>query len=89
MQPSKDDHGYLVDRFVIDMEVIVFFTSGPIWRNVTVTSKNRRAGTVSVTLAAFQGGTSRSDTKTPTRVTVPCQAVAPAEDAGSDDDNDE
>ncbi len=59
------------------MEVIVFFTSGPI--GGTVTSKNRRAGTVSVTM----------DTKTPTRVTVPCQAVAPVEDAGSDDDNDE
>jgi len=77
LQPSKDDYGYLVDRFIVDMEVIVFFTSGPI--GGTVTSKNRRAGTICVTL----------DTKTPTKVTVPCRAVVPAEDAESDDDYDD
>ena len=77
LQPSRDDHGYGIDRFVRDMEVIVYFKSGPI--GGTITSKNKRAGTVTVDL----------DLKKPTTVIVPCNAVAPMDDAGTDDDCDE
>jgi hypothetical protein len=77
LQPSRDDHGYGIDRFIRDMEVIVYFQSGPIGGNVT--SKNKRAGTVTVNL----------DLKNPTTVIVPCSAVTPMDDAGTDDDFDE
>ena len=78
LQPSsRDDHGYGIDRFIRDMEVIVYFKSGPI--GGTITSKNKRAGTVTVDL----------DLKKPTTVIVPCNAVAPMDDAGTDDDCDE
>jgi hypothetical protein len=49
---------------------------------ISVTSKNKRAGTVT-------GSTVNLDLKNPTTVIVPCSDVTPMADAGTDDDFDE